>query len=183
MDIAAIVLGSLGFLLSLYIAIFEILRRYRKLVIFVSGLDMISIKDNAAIAILHICFLNPSTEYKTASHIGLDRPVELKMLEFVKAREAGSNITVCRLSDHDIDDLKLSSDELLETPLDVPPLQSLKKIYPYYIEWDNELELAYQVIAPTFFLYTQDINGNRIQSKPFQISLERLKNGGLFYLP
>jgi hypothetical protein len=127
MNIAAIVLGSLGFALSLCIVMFEILHRHRKLVIYAPALDIYSVRDNGSIVVFHLCFLNPSTEYKTASHIGLNMPRELTVLEFEKRHEAGQSETICKLPNTDFEDLLLSSDELIQTPLDIPPLQSLKK--------------------------------------------------------
>jgi hypothetical protein len=184
MDTLTGILGVLGFALSVGILLYEIRRRHYRLQMYVGGVDIMPQKDKSAIVIIHFCFLNPSSEYKVISHISKHMPVGLTVFDFEKRRSDDPEESICVLPNDKSVYCHIVTDESLQTPLDIPPLQSQRKKCPFFIQWDDAVEQLYQRIPIA-------IGFSSLTRKPYktlcscnvQLPLDWLKNGGLYYLP
>jgi hypothetical protein len=181
------ILQSIGILGALVFSVLSFVGGIRRsrvpLVMRVRQFSVLWYKDNSAIVIFHLSFVNDSSRARIVDNVQVLTPPVVTHRQHPFQADESQKVAICRLPTGG--DWKVPIPEVLRPPLDIPPHQSQNKMFALYLQFPQpsetfeSLPYAFSFLALGIGGKLKDV-GKPIATDSIWISLKQLRTVGYY---
>jgi hypothetical protein len=173
--------GYLALIVSIVLLVLGIQRYYLHLRMRVLRAFVVWYEDNVSIVLFDLAFVNPASRGKTVSNVKLRPPPVINDKEYPLVYDKNLEHAVCLSPNNNKTLAKFPPDQILQSPLDIPPHQSRCKLYSRCIGiLVPEGDTISEHLPLPFHFYAFDIDDKQIAKCVVKMSLEKLRNPKIY---